>query len=83
LEPKLGNRQEEAALGNGHEVTLFNRGRHSSELYPQVEQVRDAENSVPPDKGAVARAYGAAYGALKALCEQAAEEASFLREAGF
>lgn len=146
----LGRHLVEAALGNGHEVTLFNRGRHSSELYSQVEQVRgdrsrdlsalegrqwdavidtsgytpsvvsasarllanavkqyvfissisvykdvsvmgvdeaapvetitpeqvrDAENIVPPDKGAVARAYGAAYGALKALCEQAAEEA--------
>lgn len=143
----VGRHLVEAALNSGHEVTLFNRGRHSSELYPQVEQLRgdrtrdlsalqgrqwdavidtcgytpsvvsasarmlaeavkqyvfissisvyqdvsvigmdettpvgtitseqvsEAENIVPPDKGIMARAYGEAYGALKALCEQAA-----------
>ena len=30
----------EAALARGHEVTLFNRGRHHAELYPEVEKLR-------------------------------------------
>lgn len=145
----LGRHLVEAALKGGHEVTLFNRGRHSSDLYPQVEQLRgdrrgnlhalegrqwdvvidtngyvpsvvrasaalltrsvkqyvfissisvyndvsmpgmdesapveiltseqlhDAESIVPPATGTIARAYREAYGALKALCEQAVEE---------
>ncbi len=29
----------EAALSHGHEITLFNRGQHGPELYPQVEHL--------------------------------------------
>lgn len=145
----LGRHLVEVAKNQGHEVTLFNRGQHGPELYPEIEQVRgdrrsdlsalegrrwdvvidtsgyvpsvvrasalrladsveqyifissisvykdvstpgvDEEAPVetitdeqlrlveaiePPDKGVVARIYREAYGALKALCEQAAEE---------
>jgi 2'-hydroxyisoflavone reductase len=41
----LGRHVVEAALDRGHEVTLFNRGRTSPDLYPQVERLpgdRDA-----------------------------------------
>ena len=30
----------EAALARGHQVTLFNRGQHNPELYPDVEKLR-------------------------------------------
>ncbi len=145
----LGRHLVDAALARGHEVTLFNRGQHNPELFPQLErlrgdrrgdlralegrtwdaaidtngyipslvrasarllaeaiqqyvfistisvyadvsvkgvdesapvdtitpeQLREAEEIVPPAKGAVARVYLEKYGALKALCEQAAEE---------
>jgi 2'-hydroxyisoflavone reductase len=36
----LGRHVVEAALARGHEVTLFNRGRHDSGLFPQVEKLR-------------------------------------------
>ena len=36
----LGRHLVEAALERGHEVTLFNRGQHGTDLYPQVEQLR-------------------------------------------
>ncbi|MEO7912284.1 MAG: SDR family oxidoreductase [Roseiflexaceae bacterium] len=36
----LGRYLVEAALARGHEVTLFNRGQHNSELYPAVEKLR-------------------------------------------
>jgi 2'-hydroxyisoflavone reductase len=35
----LGRALVEAALALGHEVTLFHRGRHGAELFPQVERV--------------------------------------------
>ena len=145
----LGRHLVEAALNQGHEVTLFNRGLHGTDLYPHVEklkgnrqsdltalqgrqwdaiidtngyvpshirsiaqilahttplyafissvsvyadlshvdvdettpvetltpeQLAEAEHIVPPMQGTPARAYGANYGALKALCEQAAAE---------
>lgn len=145
----LGRHLVDAALAGGHEVTLFNRGQHHPDLYPQLEhlrgdrrgdlrtlegrtwdavidtsgyipslvrasarllaeavgqyvfistisvysdvsipgmdesasvdtttpeQLREAEAIVPPAKGTVARIYAEKYGALKALCEQAAEE---------
>ncbi len=144
----LGRHLVEAALSQGHEVTLFNRGQHGRDLYPQVEQLRgdrrgnlsalegrqwdavidtngyipsvvhasasllasavkqyvfissisvykdvsvigidesapvetitpeqlrDAESIVQPTTGTTARIYREAYGALKTLCEQAAE----------
>ncbi|HYN84352.1 MAG TPA: hypothetical protein VER32_03810 [Pyrinomonadaceae bacterium] len=36
----LGRHLTEAALARGHEVTLFNRGRHNPELFPEVEKLR-------------------------------------------
>jgi 2'-hydroxyisoflavone reductase len=36
----LGRHLVEAALASGHEVTLFNRGLHGPDLYPQVEHMR-------------------------------------------
>ena len=36
----LGRAVVEAALAAGHEVTLFNRGRTSPELFPQAERLR-------------------------------------------
>lgn len=36
----LGRALVEAALARGHSVTLFNRGQHGPELYPEVEKLR-------------------------------------------
>lgn len=36
----LGRHLVEAAQSAGHDVTLFNRGRHNPELFPQVEKKR-------------------------------------------
>ena len=36
----LGRYLVEAALERGHDVTLFNRGLHNPELYPEVEKLR-------------------------------------------
>ncbi len=40
----LGRHTVEAALNRGHEVTLFNRGQHNPELFPQVEKLRGDRN---------------------------------------
>ena len=36
----LGRHIVEAALAHGHEVTMFNRGEHNPELFPNVEKLR-------------------------------------------
>src|SRR5690348_7716608 len=36
----IGRHLVDAALARGHEVTLFNRGQHGPDLYPQVENLR-------------------------------------------
>lgn len=36
----LGRALVDAALARGHQVTLFNRGQHSPELFPAVEKLR-------------------------------------------
>jgi 2'-hydroxyisoflavone reductase len=36
----LGRHLVEAALSRGHEVTLFNRGQHDSDIFPEVERLR-------------------------------------------
>ena len=36
----LGRHLVEAALARDHNVTLFNRGRHGADLFPQVEKIR-------------------------------------------
>ncbi|HEX7173801.1 MAG TPA: NAD-dependent epimerase/dehydratase family protein, partial [Pyrinomonadaceae bacterium] len=36
----LGRHIVESALRDGHEVTLFNRGQHNPELFPEVEKLR-------------------------------------------
>src|SRR5687768_18119799 len=36
----LGRHVVDAALERGHEITLFNRGQHNPELFPEVEKLR-------------------------------------------
>jgi 2'-hydroxyisoflavone reductase len=36
----VGRHLVEAALAQGHEVTLFNRGQHNADLFPAVEKLR-------------------------------------------
>ncbi len=36
----VGRHLVDAALARGHEVTLFNRGQHNPDLYPDVEKLR-------------------------------------------
>jgi len=36
----LGRHLIEAALAKGHQVTMFNRGWHNADLYPEVEKLR-------------------------------------------
>jgi 2'-hydroxyisoflavone reductase len=36
----LGRALVEAGLARGHEITLFNRGQHNPELFPEVEKLR-------------------------------------------
>lgn len=36
----LGRHVVDAALERGHDVTLFNRGQHNADLYPQLEKIR-------------------------------------------
>lgn len=40
----LGRHIVESALARGHEITLFNRGQHNSELFPEVEKLRGDRN---------------------------------------
>lgn len=40
----LGKHIVENALASGHEVTLFNRGEHSPDLFPQIEKLRGDRN---------------------------------------
>ncbi len=41
----LGRHLVEAATARGHSVTLFNRGQHNPELYPEVEKLRGDRDS--------------------------------------
>lgn len=36
----LGRHLVEAAMSRGHDVTLFNRGQHNPDLFPEVEKIR-------------------------------------------
>lgn len=48
----LGRALVEAALARGHRVTLFNRGRHHPELFPEVEKLRgDRDGGLAPLEG--------------------------------
>jgi 2'-hydroxyisoflavone reductase len=48
----LGRGAVDAALARGHQVTLFNRGRSSPELYPEVEHLRgDRDGDLTPLRG--------------------------------
>lgn len=40
----LGRHLVESALARGHEVTLFNRGQHNADLFPEVEKLRGDRN---------------------------------------
>ncbi|HEX5054114.1 MAG TPA: NAD-dependent epimerase/dehydratase family protein [Planctomycetota bacterium] len=46
----LGPAVVEAALGNGHEVTLWNRGRTNPGLFPGVEKLKGQRRRPRPDK---------------------------------
>src|SRR5947208_7264854 len=41
----LGRHLTEAALGRGHDVTLFNRGQHNPDLFPGIEKLRGDRNT--------------------------------------
>jgi 2'-hydroxyisoflavone reductase len=41
----LGRHIVEAALARNHEITLFNRGQHNADLFPQVEKLRGDRTS--------------------------------------
>jgi 2'-hydroxyisoflavone reductase len=48
----LGRHLVEAAQARGHEVTLFNRGRHNPDLFPDVEELRgDRDGDLAALKG--------------------------------
>lgn len=54
----LGRHLVEAALARGDAVTLFNRGQHNAELFPEVEKLRgDRDGGLDPLRG---RAWDAA-----------------------
>ena len=41
----LGRALVETALARGHEITLFHRGKHNPELYPEVERILGDRNT--------------------------------------
>lgn len=41
----LGRHIVEQALERGHEITLFNRGKHNPELFPEVEKIQGDRNA--------------------------------------
>jgi hypothetical protein len=48
----LGCHLTEAAIAAGHDVTLFNRGRHNADLYPDIEKLRgDRDGGLDALKG--------------------------------
>ncbi|MEM7130442.1 MAG: SDR family oxidoreductase [Chloroflexota bacterium] len=48
----LGRHVVDAALARGHEVTLFNRGQHNEDLYPELEKLRgDRDGNLDALKG--------------------------------
>ena len=43
----VGRHIAAAALSRGHEVTLFNRGQHNADLFPEIEKIRgDRESDI-------------------------------------
>ncbi len=52
----LGRHLVQAALERGHGVTLFNRGQHNADLFPQVEKLRgDRSAELEPLRGRATR----------------------------
>ena len=48
----LGRHLIEAALARGHQVTIFNRGQHNPDLYPEIEKLRgDRSNDLTALRG--------------------------------
>jgi 2'-hydroxyisoflavone reductase len=48
----LGRHMIEAAIAHGHAVTLFNRGQHNADLYPDLEKLRgDRDGGLDALKG--------------------------------
>ena len=75
----LGRHLVEAALERGHEVTMFNRGRHSSDVYPQVEKLRgDRASDLSALRG---KSWDAAIDTCGYLPSVVRKSAGFLRDA--
>lgn len=74
----LGRHLIESALARGHEVTVFNRGRHNSDLYPQIEKLRgDRERDLSALQGREWDAIIDTCGYLPGVVQKSAE---FLRD---
>ncbi len=75
----LGRHVVGAALARGHQVTLFNRGRHNPHLFPDVEKLRGDRD------GDLAALHGRRFDAVIDLCgyrpEQVLATAKALRDA--
>ncbi len=76
----LGRHLAQAALERGHSVTLFNRGQHNPELFPQVEKLRgDRTAELGPLRGrqweAVIDTCGYVPRVVRASAEQLAQSA--------
>lgn len=70
----LGRHLVEHARAQGHDVTLFHRGRTGTELFPGVRRLVGDRTADGDPAGLAALAAGT-YGPLKAACERAAEAA--------
>jgi len=74
----VGRHITETALANGHEVTLFNRGKTNPELFPQVEKIvgyRDGDLS-----GLVGKSWDAVIDVNGYLPRVVRQSAEFLRD---
>ncbi len=70
----LGRHLVEAARARGHEVTLFNRGQHNPDLFPEVEKLRgDRDGGLAPLVGRRWDAVIDTCGAFPRVVRQSAE----------
>lgn len=70
----LGRHLVEEALERGHEVTLFNRGKHNPEIYPGVEKIiGDRDGGLDPLKGRTWDAVIDTCGYVPRIVKQSAE----------
>lgn len=77
----LGRHVAEAALGRGHELTLFNRGRSNPDLFPEAERLTgDRDGGLDPLAGRRWDAVVDTSGYVPRVVRQSAE---LLRDSGF